>query len=158
MIQKKEHISLTLLMIQTMSNQIKTNTMHKFVSFQKPTKHKIIEWIRLKGPSGGHCTQPKLLNSSASWCLHRTIYVPFFVLCLLSWHLAPLKAWFHLVCTLPSAIYRYQWDSLWAFPSSGWTVPALSASPHEKCFSLFVILVVLWYQIRFKYTKFKYKE
>lgn len=47
------------------------------------------------------------------------------------------------VYSCPSNIYIYWWDTSWTFSSPGRTVPAVSASPHERCSSPFITLAAL---------------
>jgi len=72
-------------------------------------------------------------NGSVTWCLGGTSCVSVCAHCLLSCHWAPLKrVCLHPLCTLPSGICVHWWDPLWAFSSSGWTAPTLSAFPNMR--------------------------
>lgn len=55
---------------------------------------------------------------SASRCSDRTSHIPVCAHCLLTWHWEPMKrAWLHLLCMLPSGMYRHWWDRPWTFSS-----------------------------------------
>ena len=72
--------------------------------------------------SHAHC------KINVSSCSDRTSHDSFCVYCLWSCPSALLeRAWLSLLCILRSGVCIHWCDPPWPFPSSGWTVPPLSA-------------------------------